>query len=72
MKRKGGRFGAKGDGDKKNEFYDPLSYRGLERWISENHPRDPDTKKPFGFTEGITVKDFYWKLASIGGCDKCS
>ena len=30
-------------GKKSNDFYEPISYRGLRRVINANHPCDPDT-----------------------------
>jgi hypothetical protein len=58
--------------DQNKVFFEPLSFKKLERVISKLHPTDPDTKKRFSYKSKITVKDYGAKIADTCCCYKVS
>ena len=55
---------------KKNDEMDEdeletLSFKKLQKMITENHPCDPDTKQRFPLSSRITVRNYYKKLFDL-------
>lgn len=42
-----------------------LSFKKLQKMITENHPCDPDTKQRFSLSSRITVRNYYKKLFDL-------
>ena len=53
---------------KEEDFYQPISYKGLVRSISDNHPCDPDSLEQFPLDERITVKYYLAQLSDLCLC----
>ena len=51
-----------------DEYFEPLSYKKLQKQILVHHPCDPDTKKKLSFRERITVKDYESKMMDVCFC----
>ena len=49
-------------------FFEPLSFKKLQKVICTLHPVDPETKESFNISDRITVKDYYAKLSDICCC----
>ena len=55
-------------GANNEDFYEPVSYKGLIKAIETHHPLDPDTKKKFNFDIRLTVRDYGAKLSDVCFC----
>ena len=58
---------ADGDDEQMN-FFEPLSFKKLQKVICSLHPVDPETKQSFSIQDRICVKDYYAKLSDICCC----
>lgn len=56
------------EGDDDINFFEPISYKKLERVISTRHPVDPETKKRFSLKDRITVIEYEAKVSDACFC----
>ena len=54
--------------DEDINFFEPISYKKLEKIISQRHPVDPDLKTRFSMKDRITVNDYEAKLSDACFC----
>lgn len=56
------------EGEDDINFFEPISYKKLERVISTRHPVDPETKKRFSLKDRITVIEYEAKVSDACFC----
>lgn len=49
-------------------FFEPISYKKLEKVISTRHPVDPETKSRFSLKDRITVSEYEAKVSDACFC----
>ena len=49
-------------------FFEPISYRKLDKVIAQRHPIDPETKKQFSMKDRVTVREYGAKISDACFC----